>query len=286
MSTLGPLWDRLNTGIRYFRAYRNFPSVAIARAIGRFPTSAILRRSRTIVTLRSASEAYYVSWYESLGWRYDSAMNIVYVPYNGTLPFLGGLTGGDLIGVFATRIYDSLDVKGRVVIDIGASIGDSAIYFALQGAAKVYAFEPEAQACNQAAQNVVNNGVSQSVSMVHAGLGEEFTTTAHTEPQGVPNGEVPNPSHPRWFASLNDVVAAYDVRDGILKMDCEGCEYPALSGSSLALQAFHQVQIEYHRGIQDLAAILEHSGFAIRILPRSRSTGEILGTRVRSSGPR
>jgi len=34
-----------------------------------------------------------------------------------------------------------LDVKGKVVIDVGAYIGDSAIYFALKGARKVIALE-------------------------------------------------------------------------------------------------------------------------------------------------
>jgi 23S rRNA G2069 N7-methylase RlmK/C1962 C5-methylase RlmI len=32
--------------------------------------------------------------------------------------------------------YEDLNVKGKVVIDVGAYIGDSAIYFALRGAKK------------------------------------------------------------------------------------------------------------------------------------------------------
>jgi FkbM family methyltransferase len=38
--------------------------------------------------------------------------------------------------------YEDLNVRGRVVVDVGAYIGDSAIYFALRGARKVVAVEP------------------------------------------------------------------------------------------------------------------------------------------------
>jgi len=38
--------------------------------------------------------------------------------------------------------YDWLDVKGKRVLDVGASIGDTAVYFALRGAREVVAFEP------------------------------------------------------------------------------------------------------------------------------------------------
>lgn len=43
---------------------------------------------------------------------------------------------------FVMDEYGALEVANAVVIDIGANIGDSAIYFADKGAAHVYAFEP------------------------------------------------------------------------------------------------------------------------------------------------
>jgi len=38
--------------------------------------------------------------------------------------------------------YKILGVSNKDVIDIGANIGDTAIYFAVKGARHVYAFEP------------------------------------------------------------------------------------------------------------------------------------------------
>jgi hypothetical protein len=40
---------------------------------------------------------------------------------------------GTILGVFDYSEYKSLSVKDRVVVDVGAFVGDSAIYFALRG---------------------------------------------------------------------------------------------------------------------------------------------------------
>jgi hypothetical protein len=39
--------------------------------------------------------------------------------------------------IYFTNQYSILNVKGAIVIDVGAYVGDSAIYFALKGAKKV-----------------------------------------------------------------------------------------------------------------------------------------------------
>jgi len=70
------------------------------------------------------------------GWVYDSA---------GGFWFRGGVRfrrlRGTVLEVFDYGEYESLDVVGRVVVDAGAYIGDSAIYFALRGAKRVIAVE-------------------------------------------------------------------------------------------------------------------------------------------------
>jgi len=38
-----------------------------------------------------------------------------------------------ILEVFDYGVYESLSVKDRVVVDVGAFVGDSAIYFALKG---------------------------------------------------------------------------------------------------------------------------------------------------------
>jgi hypothetical protein len=49
--------------------------------------------------------------------------------------------------------YWDVDVKDKVVVDIGAYIGDSALFFASRGAKIVYAYEPSKELCEIAMEN-------------------------------------------------------------------------------------------------------------------------------------
>ena len=55
--------------------------------------------------------------------------------------------------------YDDLDVKDRVVVDVGAGVGDTAILFSLMGAKKVIALEPFPSLYEKALVNVKINSV-------------------------------------------------------------------------------------------------------------------------------
>jgi len=49
---------------------------------------------------------------------------------------------GDLADVFGSEEFKSMNFLNKIVLDIGANIGDSSIYFATLGAKKVMAVEP------------------------------------------------------------------------------------------------------------------------------------------------
>jgi hypothetical protein len=72
---------------------------------------------------------------------------------------------------FIEEQYKWLNVKGKDVIDIGANIGDSAIYFALKGAKHVYAFEPYPYSCDIANKNTRLNGLEDKIIIVNQGCG-------------------------------------------------------------------------------------------------------------------
>ena len=55
---------------------------------------------------------------------------------------------GSITQVFDKEDYKFLDVQNKSVLDIGAFVGDSPIYFILKGAKKVYAIEPHPDAYN------------------------------------------------------------------------------------------------------------------------------------------
>jgi len=62
-------------------------------------------------------------------------------------------------------------LKGRDVIDVGASVGDSALYFVLNGARKVIAIEPLPNVAKCAEENLKLNGVTDEVKLINAALG-------------------------------------------------------------------------------------------------------------------
>jgi len=69
-----------------------------------------------------------------LGWVYDS-INQYWFRGNARFRHMYGT----IIEIFHYGEYEPLNVEGSVVVDVGAYIGDSAIYFALKGARKVIA---------------------------------------------------------------------------------------------------------------------------------------------------
>lgn len=63
----------------------------------------------------------------------DVDENTIKVNFNGGNIISKNYTAGDIIGVYVKDIYENVDVNGRTVIDCGAAVRDSAIYFSLRG---------------------------------------------------------------------------------------------------------------------------------------------------------
>jgi len=63
-----------------------------------------------------------------------------------------------ILEVFDFGNYEGVDVDGKVVIDVGAYVGDSAIYFALKCAKRIIAVEPHPGAYAEMLDNIrLNN---------------------------------------------------------------------------------------------------------------------------------
>ena len=73
--------------------------------------------------------------------------------------------------------YKWLDVKGKDVVDVGANVGDTAIYFALKGAKHVYAFEPYPYSYNIAKKNIKLNHLEDRITLLNEGCGRSGFVT-------------------------------------------------------------------------------------------------------------
>lgn len=182
--------------------------------------------------------------------------------------FHNAIENGDIFRVFLNNEYGKLNVKNKVVVDIGANIGDSIIYFALKGAEKIIGFEPFQNNFNFAQKNIKENFLEEKCKIVLAGcagnsgriqLDPNMKSDVDSKLKSSSKGkEIP-------LYSLHQIINEFDVpTKSILKMDCEGCEYDAIIlASKETLRTFDEISLEYHSGYLDLKEKLEQCGFNV-----------------------
>ena len=176
---------------------------------------------------------------------------------------------------FIEQQYSWLDVKNKNVIDIGANIGDSAIYFALKGAKRVYAFEPYIYSYKIATKNIKLNRLQQRITLLNEGCSEKdesIKIDSRYKNFGGTDLKMFEKGKEIRITTLGEIIKRFNISyNSVLKIDCEGCEYGVLLGSKNSdLRKFEQIQIEYHYGYLNLKRKLEEAGFRVsKTLPKS-----------------
>jgi FkbM family methyltransferase len=174
---------------------------------------------------------------------------------------------------FMEQPYKWLNVKGKEVIDIGANIGDTAIYFAVNGAKHVYAFEPYPFSYRIALKNIKLNKLERKVTLLNEAIGKEnkiIYIDENYENTGGDDLKEFKKGKKIKVTTLEEIVKRFKLKDAILKMDCEGCEYPSLLNTpNEVLRNFEQIMLEYHYGYLNLKKKLEEAGFKVKVsLPK------------------
>ncbi len=168
---------------------------------------------------------------------------------------------------FVAESYRELEVKGKTVIDIGANVGDTAIYFALNGARHVYSFEPYLYPYRLAVRNIRGNSLQGKVTLINAGVGGSADSSVTIDNEKSKSYTILRPSRKgvrTRMLSLNTVAERYCKGESVLKIDCEGGEYDIiLNASERTLRRFKRIIIEYHDGCGGLRRKLEEAGFRI-----------------------
>jgi len=168
--------------------------------------------------------------------------------------------------------YKWLDVKGKDVVDVGANIGDTAIYFALKGAKHVYAFEPYPYSYNIAMKNIKLNHLEDRITLLNEGCGKSGFVTIKEDYGNTGSADLKNfkEGNKIRIESLDEIIKKFNLKHAALKVDCEGCEYALiLNASDDALKAFDQIIMEYHYGYRNLVKRLRQAGFKVKYsLPR------------------
>ncbi len=200
---------------------------------------------------------------------FNTNLNALQFNYKGIeIQLYGSLDNGDIVDVFLHCDYSWLNSNNKIVLDIGANIGDSSIYFALNNAKKVIALEPYPYSYNYALKNININNLNDKITLLNAGYGEDSEikvdenkiTDAGTDLKPSKNGKNIK------LYSLKTLINEYNLNneDLLLKMDCEGCEYNLLNEDNDVLRKFKRIQIEYHYGYDKLINKLKACNFKVQ----------------------
>ena len=253
--------------------YRNSLKILTNVLQEKFPVDSILKNGKQ-VRLKSFNAMYFIAHahgLENIQYDVDNDSVTIFFPDSKerkSVTLHGGVNNGDIVYGFLKDDYSKLPVKGKTVIDIGSNIGDTPIYFALNGATKVIGLEPFPKNYEIASKNITYNNFSDKITLLLAGCapntGEitinpdynsNIESTLNESTQGI---KIP-------LLTLEQILDKYDISSqSILKMDCEGCEYDTIkSASEEILKRFSHIQIEYHFGYKDLKEKLEKCGFKV-----------------------
>ena len=272
-----PFISPFHAYLAYQKTYRNYARVIFQMLKSNYPIEAVTRSGENI-TFRDRSEISFVTRMVYHGCNEieitDDKLTIFsYLSEKNKknkISVYDGITNGDLCDIFFDRVYEFLPINGKTVIDVGANIGDSCIYFVLREPKQIIAIEPFPKNYESAKKNIDMNGFSDNVILCLAGCAGE-TGDINIDPLYESNAcsslEEFNQGIKIPLITLNDILTQNNISgEAVLKMDCEGCEYQAiLSSTSETLRFFSHILIEYHFGYKNLREKLEKSGFQVSV---------------------
>lgn len=193
--------------------------------------------------------------------------NTMVLPNNVTFRF-SHEDATTLLGIYETffeEVYGLLNVKNRTVLDIGSFIGDTPIYFALKGATRVYAYEPNKETFSYLLENVKLNNMEDKVLIRNIAVASKRGRVCL----------IPENSSGHSYVSLEKNEHGYWVDAetlpmdiDILKMDCEGCEYDVLLNVSPGSMRFQEIMLEFHGDYRPLTKILLREGYMTKIVKK------------------
>ena len=251
----------------YLKAVKNPWSTLLKAFFFKPPWDIMLRTNekKQILDKRDLFETVYMLNHPSKG------PEVQWTPQNSDITIkLKTIRSNDGSEVFEQNIYDWLPVADKVVVDIGASIGDSPLYFASKGAKHVFAFEADVNIFVIALYNITRNFCQDLITLENRRiLGDNYTkgkimkieqNYSEEITQSGPNEDAVMPK------TLEEIIKEREIEDAVLKIDCEGCEYGViLSASADTIRHFSHIQMEYHFGMRKLKKRLIGIGYEVKV---------------------
>ncbi|QKR01133.1 FkbM family methyltransferase [Metallosphaera tengchongensis] len=215
--------------IRQYRiTYRNWYDVMFSIFINRAQISCVLNNGQRITL--DPKEAVLLAGLNVISLDIDTLI----FNYKGRRMIIKGWKYGYPGDSFSD--YVRLNVNDKRVLDVGASIGDSPIYFSLAGAKEIVAVEVDKKRVELMRENLRINGIN-NVMVIDKGVG-----TSDTENQV------------SYFTLVKD-YGPFDVA----KIDCDGCERALIK----YVKEIPELLIEWDYTYNDLVYQLRRNGYKV-----------------------
>jgi len=208
--------------------------------------------NKTHVPIKELEKSSDIGFAVENGWAYDLA-NKYWIKNNVRFRNMHW----PILEVFDFDNYEGIDVNGKVVIDVGAFVGNTAIYFALKGAKGIIAIEPLPANYEELLDNVNLNGMRNKINVINAALGSKHGVVK--VPRNVPvsiRGSSVDMYKKHGIGKLIDIESitlsdlinehAINGDNAVLKMDCECCEYDVILNDYDHVRLFRELIFEYH----------------------------------------
>jgi len=190
----------------------------------------------------------------------------------------------ELNDIFLDKMYGEPQCENAVVVDVGAFIGDSSVFFASRHAKRVISFEPVPELYEILRKNIALNGFENIIEARNQAISNY---SGHTTVGYVPTWPGMSGEDSRGIekavllevecVSLSDVITSLGWVD-ILKLDCEGCEHRVLreAAEDSSLKNVGMIILEVHSDIRSIIALLRSQRFRITKLAYYGTTNWIL----------
>jgi FkbM family methyltransferase len=148
-----------------------------------------------------------------------------------------------------TYLYDihfvDFDLRGKTIIEAGAFVGDTALYYASRGA-HVYSFEADPDIYAQLLDNLsLNPELAPRIVPTHAALGADGLVEFPAEAHG--RGSLYTLSHKRIRVksmSIKSILETFKIKNPfLLHLDIKGSEFKVIEEEEIS--AFSRIRIEY-----------------------------------------
>lgn len=172
------------------------------------------------------------------------------------------------------KLYDAIK-PDTILLDIGAYIGDTAIYFAMNPNVKrVYSYEPIPKTFEEAKGNISCSSLGYKIFLSNAGIGGN-NHQVHIEKEYVGTNvtnlkdAISEKGKAVRVLSLNHILR--NKHRVAIKCDCEGSEQYIFDKADL--RNVYVIMLEYHGPKDKIYGLLEKKGFEVQYIDAVQSRG-------------